>query len=55
VLVISEDLEELFGICDRLAVIHGGRLSPAEPRAAADLEAIGMLMAGAGAPADAVA
>ena len=31
VLVVSEELDELFEICDRLAVIAQGRLSPAKP------------------------
>jgi len=46
VLVISEELDELFEICDRLAVIAQGRLS--EPRRAADTNAaeIGLLMSG---------
>jgi simple sugar transport system ATP-binding protein len=33
VLVISEELDELFEICDRIAVIAKGRLSPAKRRA----------------------
>src|SRR5262249_47535081 len=33
VLVVSEELDELFMICDRLAVIAQGRLSPAVPAA----------------------
>ncbi|MEO8848332.1 MAG: ABC transporter ATP-binding protein [Casimicrobiaceae bacterium] len=52
VLVVSEDLDELFAICDRIAVITQGRLSA--PTAVRDTTAgeIGMLMArGAGAPA----
>ncbi|MGO4872536.1 MAG: ABC transporter ATP-binding protein [Roseiarcus sp.] len=46
VLVISQDLDELFEISDRIAVIHAGRLS--EPRAARETtrEAVGLLMAG---------
>jgi general nucleoside transport system ATP-binding protein len=46
ILVISEELEELFDICDRLAVIARGRLSP--PRAVHDTnpEEIGQWMAG---------
>jgi len=31
VLMVSSDLPELFGICDRLAVMHRGMLSPARP------------------------
>jgi simple sugar transport system ATP-binding protein len=48
VLVISEELDELFEICDRIAVIAQGVLSPALPLAATSAEAIGLLMAGAG-------
>jgi simple sugar transport system ATP-binding protein len=48
VLVISEELEELFEICDRIAVIYQGRLSPAKPRAETNVEEIGLLMAGIG-------
>ncbi|RAI01539.1 ABC transporter [Acuticoccus sediminis] len=47
VLVVSQDLDELFEIADRIAVICGGRLSPAEPAAGLTREAIGLLMAGA--------
>jgi simple sugar transport system ATP-binding protein len=52
VLVISEELDELFEIADRLAVIAQGRLSP--PKAVHDTSAeeIGMLMAGAHATTD---
>jgi ABC-type uncharacterized transport system ATPase subunit len=46
VLVISEDLEELFEISDRIAVIVQGRLTPARPTAESDMEAIGLLMGG---------
>lgn len=46
VLVISEELEELFEICDRIAVLAGGRLSEAVPKAHTDAEQIGLLMAG---------
>jgi general nucleoside transport system ATP-binding protein len=46
VLVVSEELDELFEICDRLAVIAQGRLS--DPKAVRDTNAeeIGLLMAG---------
>jgi simple sugar transport system ATP-binding protein len=47
VLVISEELEELFTLCDRIAVLCAGRLSPAQPRAGLTIEAVGLLMAGA--------
>jgi simple sugar transport system ATP-binding protein len=48
VLVISEELEELFEICDRIAVLYHGRLSPAKPTAETSVEEIGLLMAGVG-------
>ena len=46
ILVISEELEELFEICDRIAVIAGGRLSPARPAAQTNMEEIGLWMSG---------
>jgi simple sugar transport system ATP-binding protein len=46
VLVISEELDELFEICDRLAVIARGRLSPALPTRETNAEDIGLLMSG---------
>jgi simple sugar transport system ATP-binding protein len=46
VLVVSEELDELFEICDRLAVIAQGRLSPARATAATNAAEIGMLMSG---------
>jgi simple sugar transport system ATP-binding protein len=49
VLVVSEELEELFEICDRIAVIYRGRLSAAGRREATSIEEIGMAMAGIGA------
>jgi simple sugar transport system ATP-binding protein len=53
VLVVSEELDELLEICDRIAVIAQGRLSPAHPAAQMDAERIGLLMAGS--PANAPA
>lgn len=47
VLVVSQDLDELFEIADRIAVICEGRLSPAQPASNLSREAIGLLMAGA--------
>ena len=47
VLVVSEELEELFEISDRLHVMHAGRLSPALAREAADIETVGRWMSGA--------
>jgi len=46
VLVISEELDELFMICDRLAVIAEGRLSPPVPTAQTSVEQIGAWMGG---------
>ncbi len=46
VLVVSEELDELFDICDRIAVIARGRLSPALDVHATDAARIGILMAG---------
>jgi ABC-type uncharacterized transport system ATPase subunit len=49
VVVVSEDLEELLEICDRIAVLYHGRLSAATPSESSDIERIGLLMAGLGA------
>jgi len=46
VLVVSEELEELFEISDRLHVIARGRLSPSLPRSEATVERIGEWMSG---------
>jgi len=46
VLVISEELDELFTICDRIAVLTAGRLSAAHPRSQLTVEAVGLLMTG---------
>jgi ABC-type uncharacterized transport system ATPase subunit len=50
VVIISQDLDEIFLVCDRVAVIAGGRLSDAVPVRDATIERIGLLMGGAGAP-----
>ena len=47
VLVISQDLDEIFEIADRIAVISRGELSAAYPAGEIDRERIGLLMAGA--------
>ncbi|MBV8621585.1 MAG: ABC transporter ATP-binding protein [Curvibacter sp.] len=46
VLVVSEELDELFEISDRLHVIAKGRLSPSVARAEATVEKIGEWMSG---------
>ena len=46
VLLVSEDLDELLELSDRLAVIFGGRLVHETPTAAADIGVIGPSMAG---------
>jgi simple sugar transport system ATP-binding protein len=55
ILVISEELEELFQICDRLHVLHKGHLSPSLPTAQTTVEEVGAWMIGAGAQTDAAA
>jgi simple sugar transport system ATP-binding protein len=46
VLVISQDLDELFEISDAIAVMHNGELSKPIPIAEATFEKIGLLMGG---------
>jgi ABC-type uncharacterized transport system ATPase subunit len=46
VLVVSEELDELFEISDRLMVIAKGRVRPAVPTAQATVEQIGLWMSG---------
>jgi simple sugar transport system ATP-binding protein len=46
VLVVSEELDELFEICDRLVVIAQGRLSPSIATRDATIEQIGAWMSG---------
>jgi ABC-type uncharacterized transport system ATPase subunit len=47
VLVISEELDELFSICDRLAVLAAGRLSDTVATAELAPETVGLWMTGA--------
>ena len=46
IVVISQDLDELRALCDTLAVINMGRLSPARPVGDFSVEEIGLLMGG---------
>jgi simple sugar transport system ATP-binding protein len=46
ILVVSEELDELFEICDRIAVIAEGRLSPTVPTRETSVEEIGRWMSG---------
>jgi simple sugar transport system ATP-binding protein len=54
VVAISQDLDEIFEISDRIAVIHKGRLSAAHPAAAMTPQRVGLLMGGAHPERDAV-
>jgi simple sugar transport system ATP-binding protein len=46
VLMISQDLDEIFEIADRVAVLSDGHLSPAYPTETLTLEKVGLLMGG---------
>ena len=46
VLYINEDLDELMLVCDRIGVIHGGRLVGVFEKDAFDKHRIGALMIG---------
>ena len=46
VVIISQDLDELLVLSDRIAVIHGGRLSAAQSTEALSVDAIGLRMGG---------
>jgi simple sugar transport system ATP-binding protein len=52
VLVVSEELDELLEICDRIAVMARGRLSAAGSARESDAETIGQLMSGSFIDAD---
>jgi simple sugar transport system ATP-binding protein len=49
ILLISEELEEILALADRIAVISHGRLSPARPVADWTTETLGLAMAGSSA------
>ncbi|MEM7240975.1 MAG: ABC transporter ATP-binding protein [Pseudomonadota bacterium] len=46
ILVLSQDLDELFEICDKVAVLHEGHLSDARDAGKITMEEIGLLMGG---------
>ena len=46
VMIISQDLDEIFVLADRIAVIAGGRVSQPVPTRQATVESIGRLMGG---------
>lgn len=53
VLLISEDLEELLAVSDRIAVMFEGEIMGIVPADGADVEALGLMMAGAKGGSDA--
>jgi len=46
IVVISQDLDELLMLSDRMAVLHGGRLSPTMPTEGLSIDRLGLLMGG---------
>ena len=46
ILLISEDLDEVLALSDVIHVVHAGRVSDPIPRAEAEVEALGLMMAG---------
>jgi simple sugar transport system ATP-binding protein len=46
ILLISEDLDEILALVDRIAVMYEGRLVGVLPRAEADVQHVGLMMAG---------
>ncbi|NPA26082.1 MAG: ABC transporter ATP-binding protein [Chloroflexi bacterium] len=51
ILLISEDLDEILALADRIAVIYEGRIMGELPAAEADPEQLGLWMAGVASPA----
>jgi len=46
VLVISQDLDEIYAICDSVVVMAEGKMSKPRPMADVSIEEIGLLMGG---------
>jgi simple sugar transport system ATP-binding protein len=46
VLLISEDLDEVLALSDRIAVLYSGQIIGTIPAAAATAERLGLMMAG---------
>ena len=46
ILLVSGDLDELFAISDRIAVMYEGRIMGIAPIAEANMEEIGLMMTG---------
>ena len=46
ILLITEDLDEVVALADRIMAIHGGKLSPTIPAEMADARGLGLMMAG---------
>ena len=46
IIMISQDLEEVFAIAHKIAVLHGGRLSGVMQASKVTTEQIGLLMGG---------
>jgi len=44
--VISQDLDEIFAICDSVVVMSEGKMSKPRPMADVSIEEIGLLMGG---------
>jgi general nucleoside transport system ATP-binding protein len=49
VLLISEELDELIALCDRIVIVYGGKITGEVVRGSAGIEEIGRLMLGGGA------
>jgi len=47
ILLISEDLDEILALADRIAVLYEGRIVGIADRKEVDIEEIGLMMAGA--------